>query len=145
MTSKYTAPVRIKPSRAALVLEQKGLLVGEMLDFGCGRGFDADRYGMDKYDPNWGYPDLPEKQYDTISCHWVLNVVSENEQNIILRKIKNLLKPSGTAYLTVRRDIKKDYLVRDYIQRVVRLPLRSIKSSDFEIYIMKKDDLPLTD
>jgi ATP adenylyltransferase len=137
MTNMYTAVSRINPSRAMKFLDSKKLLIGDVLDFGCGRGFDVRYYGIDGYDPNWGPSEFPKKKYDTIACNWVLNVVSEEEQNIIIKQIKSLLKPNGKAYITVRRDIKEGYLVKDYQQRLVYLNLESIeKNSAFEIYVM---------
>jgi hypothetical protein len=137
MTNNYTAVYRKKPSRAMVFLNSKKLLVGDKLDFGSGRGFDAKFYGMDEYDPQWRSYDLPNRSYDTITCNWVLNVVSEEEQYIILKQIKSLLKPTGKAYIIVRRDIKEEYNVKDYKQRLVYLELESVeKNSDFEIYVM---------
>jgi ATP adenylyltransferase len=137
MTNKYTAVSRKKPSRAMRFLDSKDLLIGDVLDFGCGRGFDVQYYKIDGYDPKWLSPELPTKQYDTITCNWVLNVVSEEEQNIILKQIKSLLKPNGKAYITVRREIKEDYQVRDYVQRLVYLDLETlIKNSDYQIYVL---------
>jgi ATP adenylyltransferase len=139
MTNKYTAVSRKRPSTAMRFLDAKGLLVGDVLDFGCGRGFDVDHYGIDGYDPNWRSPELPKKKYDTITCNWVLNVVSPEEQVIILEQINGLLKPDGIAYITVRRDIKEDYHVKDYTQRVVKLDLKTlVKRDSYEMYIMRK-------
>ena len=142
MTNKYTARRRDKPGLVMVFLNKKGLLVGDMLDFGSGRGFDAEYYHMDAYDPNWLSPELPKRQYDTITCNWVLNVVTPTEQDIILKQIKSLLKPNGNAYIAVRRDIKEDYFVkkRNYFQRLVYLDLETIrKTSKYQIYLMKND------
>jgi 2-polyprenyl-3-methyl-5-hydroxy-6-metoxy-1,4-benzoquinol methylase len=138
MTNKYTAVARNKPSRVMRFLDSKSLLVGEVLDFGCGRGFDVKHYHIDGYDPNWGPVEFPTKKYDTITCNWVLNVVSPKEQDLIIDQIKGLLKPEGTAYLTVRREIKEDYVVKDYVQRLVYLDLPTlVKNSDYQIYILR--------
>ena len=132
--NKYSAMARHNPGIAMVFLYKEGLLVGDMLDFGSGRGYDAEYYGMDKYDPNWteGYP---QKKYDTITCNYVLNVVSEDEQNIIIEQIKGLLKKGGKAYITVRR-MKKEYSVKDnmreYMQRNVYLPFKSVFKSELD-------------
>jgi hypothetical protein len=59
-------------------LNSLGLLRGKMLDYGCGRGFDAEYYGMDKYDPHYA-PEFPKIKFDTITCNYVLNVVDAVE------------------------------------------------------------------
>jgi hypothetical protein len=46
-----TARRRTEPSRAAELLVARGLVVGLVLDYGCGYGFDADHFGWDAYDP----------------------------------------------------------------------------------------------
>jgi SAM-dependent methyltransferase len=139
MTSKYTAHTKKHPSVAMAFLSKKGLLVGDMLDFGSGRGFDAEYYHMDMYDPNWLSLELPKKHYDTITCNWVLNVVTPAEQDIILKQIKNLLKPNGKAYITVRRDIEKDYMTKNnHPQRLVYLDLETVRAtSRYQIYVIE--------
>lgn len=136
--SKYTAIVRKKPSNPASFLHENGLLVGECLDYGCGRGFDRDFYSMDGYDPLW-FPHFPSKKYDTIMCNFVLNVVSVEEQEDIIGIVKTLLKENGKAYFTVRRDIRDDRIVigRGCIQRYVKLDLTSLKhvKGRYEIYV----------
>ncbi len=92
---------------------------------------------MDRFDPYF-YPEIKEKKYEVILCHYVINVVDEEEQNQIIEHIKNLLAPEGKAYFTVRRDIKKDIHYKDYSQRIVHLPYKTIKKHrDFEIYEMQ--------
>ena len=51
MTGKYTAIARRKPSSPMILLRDE--IFGECLDYGCGRGFDCDYFGIDGYDPNW--------------------------------------------------------------------------------------------
>ena len=137
MTGKYTAIARRKPSSPMILLRDE--IFGECLDYGCGRGFDCDYFGIDGYDPNWRN-EYPTKKYDRIFCNFVINVVSADEEKEILSNIYSLLKPKGKAYITVRRDIKKDYVGRDCIQRLVFLGLpvyREIKNR-FCIYVMSK-------
>lgn len=103
--TKSTAIYRKKPSLPARWLASKHFLKGNCLDFGSGRGKDAEFYSMTKYDLFW-QPQLPTRfKFDTITCTYVLNVVNENEQKNILQTISSLLKKNGTAYITVRRDI----------------------------------------
>jgi hypothetical protein len=85
-------------------LDAKGLLGGRKLDYGCGKGMDAQTYGMDKYDPHYA-PELPEGPYDTITCNYVLNVIeSFYERELVIASIRELLAPGGRAYITVRND-----------------------------------------
>ena len=116
-------------------------LYGRCLDYGCGRGFDAMFLGMESYDPYWK-PDKPIGMFDVITCNYVLNVVGINEQRDIIDNIISLLNRGGTSYFTVRRDIKKDYVVRDYVQRVVTLPFEVFHESrnKFIIYKLKLED-----
>jgi len=133
-TSWKTAIKRKSLSRPMKFLADNKLLVGKILDYGCGQGEDAKILKTESYDPHWN-PTVPEEKFDTITCLFVLNVVSEVVQATILKKIKRLLTPNGKAYIAVRRDIKKDYSVRDYKQRLVYLSLESIeKNRDYEIY-----------
>lgn len=127
-------------------LDEKGLLRGMILDYGCGRGFDVCYYGLkywiDGYDPYWElWRQEREETFDTIVCNYVLNVVSKEKEFEIIKKIKSILKPNGKAYFTVRRDIKKDYTVDDYVQRVVILDLPSLyhNKGKFEIYTLDKN------
>lgn len=136
--SGNSAIARTNPSRPMRFLFEKGLLVGKMMDYGCGRGSDAKFFGMDAYDPFW-MPEKPTDKYDTITCHFVMNVVDEKIQKDILADIKKLLNPGGNAYITVRRDIKENYYVRGYQQRLVYIELESIeKNNSYEIYKLTK-------
>ncbi len=108
-----------------------------MLDYGCGRGIDADTYKLEKWDP-WFFPGMPKGKFDTIMCNYVLNVISPGQEDIALWKIKNLLKPNGCAYITVRRDIKRDYSTsKGTIQRRVYLGLGIAReTSSYCIYFL---------
>ena len=135
MPNWRTAITRRIASRPARILCERGLLnVPRKLDYGCGRSLDAKWFLMDRYDPHF-YPELPQDKYDVILCSYVLCVVTEEEQTEIINTIKNLLKPNGKAYFTVRRDLKEQIDYDDYSQRIVYLPFNSIyKHRDFEIY-----------
>ena len=128
--SHCTAISRKKPSVPMRHLAKLGLLEnGQRLDYGCGRGFDADFFHMDRYDPHYS-PRKPTKKYDTISCNYVLNVVSQFDGDNILEEIKGLLQPSGFAYITVRRDIKKEgFTSKGTYQRNVILDLPILKET----------------
>ena len=107
MNAHKTAIGRNKPSRPAMWLDARGLIKGIALDYGCGRGKDADTYGMDSYDPHYG-PEMPTGLFDTILCSFVLNVIeSEEEREQVIQDIRNRLVAGGRAYLTVRNDKAK--------------------------------------
>lgn len=104
MNAYKTAIARTKLSAPMKWLDEQGKLLGECLDYGCGRGYDCDTLDIDGYDPHFR-PFEPSGQYDTITCNYVLNVVQDDtERKEILEKIKSLLTPDGRAYITVRAD-----------------------------------------
>jgi len=99
-----TAIARRALSGPARFLAGAGLITGRALDYGCGRGTDAQRLGIDGYDPHWR-PEQPAGRYDTILCSFVLNVIpDEDTRALVLQRIRDLLAPGGIAYVTVRND-----------------------------------------
>lgn len=129
-------------------LKQNNLLIGEILDFGCGFGFDTDELKAQGYDitgyDNYYRPNYPEKRFDTIICNYVLNVLEPNEQAEVLMSVSELLKPTGKAYFAVRRDLKSEGFRTHYVhkqptyQSNVILPYKSIFSNEnCEIYEYK--------
>jgi SAM-dependent methyltransferase len=104
---------------------------GRGLDYGCGRGADAEALGFEGYDPHWR-PEAPEGKFDVITCSYVLNVVPEDAQTAVLASIRSLLAPGGVAYISVRRDLPPEGKAgRGCYQRNVRLdlPLETENSS----------------
>lgn len=69
-------------------------------------------------------------------CSYVYNVINEVERKSITRQIKSMLKKDGRAYITVRRDIKSDYVSKKGThQYIVKLDAPVvIETSDFCIY-----------
>lgn len=122
-----------------VMLRAHGKLKGKALDYGCGKGFDAQYYGLDKYDPHY-YPNQPTGQYDVITCNYVLNVVDPSEVVVILSKIRHLLADNGVAYLTVRRDIVREgHTSKGTYQYNVKLNLPIVKeNSRYCIYKLSK-------
>ena len=120
VTGSSTAIARTKASAPARRLFKAGLLKGRCLDYGCGRGKDADTFGMEKYDPAF-YSKNPRGKFNTITCTYVLNVVKPVDMPRILRSIQGLLVPGGRAYITVRRDIKASQPGKGVTQRLVTL------------------------
>jgi hypothetical protein len=115
------------------------LLIGKILDYGCGKCHEINNqfFEADGYDPHFK-PDYPTKQYDTIVCNYVLNVVNENKQQEIIDKIKNLLNNNGKAYLTVRRDMKENYTTKNTEQFLVCFTLPTVtKNPNYEVYLLQ--------
>jgi len=136
--SHKTAITRKKPSLPMRNLDKKGLLQGKLLDFGCGKGFDANHFGMFGYDPNHA-PKKPKGKFDTITCNYVLNVVQDDEVQGVIEDVLKYLKKKGTAYVTVRRDLKKEGAtsIGTYQKNVTILyPILTEKKGGFCTYIV---------
>lgn len=131
-----TAITRSKLPAPTQFLLDNGKLKGDILDYGCGRCHDINNqyFVADGYDPY--FKDMKfDKQYDTIICNYVLNVVNEEEREKILNDLYKLLKPGGTAYVTVRRDMKENYTTKETEQFLVYLPFNTVnKTSGYEMY-----------
>lgn len=113
-----------------------------ILDFGCGKGFDADFLFCDRFDPYY-FPSLDaSKRYDIILCTYVLNVVTLESQEKIVNDIIKLLDNSlSRTYISVRRDIS---VQGTRTQRYVELgqPFRRYHSyKGFTTYYATKQDL----
>jgi hypothetical protein len=148
MNEYKTAIARNRPSAPAKWLHENGKLIGKMLDYGCGRGKDADTYGMDKYDPHY-FPELAVMgleilfdSYDTIMCNFVLNVIdSEVMRTMALIYIRNLLKEGGKAYISVRNDKSKlkGRTKTGTWQGLITLDLPVVnKTSSYTMYLLEK-------
>lgn len=104
MSSWKTAISRKKPSAPMRRLDRDNRLVGRVLDYGCGKGYDADYYNTDSYDPHY-QPVMPKGKFDTIVCNFVLNVIeSAEEREAVLSDIRARLGDNGHAYVSVRTD-----------------------------------------
>lgn len=142
---QLTAKERTSISFPTRWLKQNNLLKDEILDFGCGFGFDTDQlqkegFNIAGYD-NFYRPEYPVKRFDTIICNYVLNVLEPEEQAEVLMSVSELLKPAGTAYFTVRRDLKSEGFRMHFVHKQatyqcnVVLPYKSIYINDScEIY-----------
>jgi len=143
--SHLTAKERKSLSYPARWLFKNKLIKGETLDFGCGLGSDVEllkkeNIAISGFDKHY-FPEFPSKKFDTIVCTYVLNVLEPDDQVEVLMKISELLKPSGRAYFTVRRDLKfEGFRMHKIHQKTtyqcnVKLPFKSIFKNDFcEIY-----------
>lgn len=107
-----------------------------VLDYGCGRGEDADKLDFKKYDPHF-FPNMPEGQFDVVVCNYVLNVLPIDKQDELVAKILAKVKAGGKAYITVRRDVKKEgFTTKGTYQRNVTLnyPILFERKGQFCIY-----------
>jgi diadenosine tetraphosphate (Ap4A) HIT family hydrolase len=144
-----TAIERYTLSFPARHLYELKKLKGRVLDFGCGFGKDVEilrdkkKLNIEAYDPHY-FPELPAGKFDTIICTYVLGILFQEEQAKVLMQISSLLKPGGKAYISLRRDFRKEGFClhsrqNKYIwQSKVQLPYKSIFHNPFtEIYEYK--------
>lgn len=142
-----TAIKRTKPSLPLRFLIDNNLLSGNILDYGCGRGFDYNYlsslgYSVDSYDPYWKPDGIGKVEYNTVFCNYVLNVIkTDDEIASVIKNVQNLLTKDGLAYFSVRRDLKKDGFTTRGYQRMVKLnaPVAFNKSGSFCTYVIGKD------
>jgi len=154
MNAYKTAITRKTISVPMRNLHNTGKLVHPYLDYGCGKGFDAIEFGMDRFDPHftdgrvvttngraWAIEQC-QSYYETITCNYVLNVIeSEAERRRVLKEINSMLMDGGIAYITVRRDIKKEgYTSKGTYQEniVLDLPILKETKNGYCTYIMRK-------
>src|SRR3954464_4088305 len=88
----------------AQVLDDRGLLKGRILDYGCGFGFDADHFGWEAFDPHYRQM-LPKGRFDTLVCNDVANMLTRDSRQELFRTIQTLLAEKGKAYVSVSRKI----------------------------------------
>ena len=112
--SKKTAMTRTKLSAPMRYLLDNGFFPRggarlDCLDYGCGKGFDADFCGFDKYDPHFEGVDslLCHNSCDIVTCNYVLNTLpTMTDVHSVIWDIQAHLKEDGVAYISVRNDIK---------------------------------------
>jgi SAM-dependent methyltransferase len=138
-----TAMSRKSLSAPMKYLHKMGLLKGKMLDYGCGRGFDADFFGMEKYDPYYfKCDDFSPSEFDTITSNYCLNVIEDfKEREYAVNQMLHWLKPDGNLYIAVRADKHnlKGHTSRGTWQGYIVLANKLIKStSAFDLYHLTK-------
>jgi SAM-dependent methyltransferase len=152
MTAHKTAKARKTISAPMKYLSEQGLLVGIKLDYGCGKGFDADHFGMYKYDPFYTGGKIKSHEglevardaihFDVITSNYVFNVIEDPTiRQYALDVITGLLKPGGKAYITVRRDVVNAGITKTgtYQENVVLdLPVLVEVKGKYCIYVQSK-------
>jgi 2-polyprenyl-3-methyl-5-hydroxy-6-metoxy-1,4-benzoquinol methylase len=151
--SHLTAMSRKTLSAPMKWMEGEGFFDGvprnKCLDYGCGKGFDADTLGFQKYDPHFfpcdGFRNVcfHGGEFDVITCNFVLNVIpNEEKRKIVLENIEYFLAPSMSAFISIRSD-KKDLkgITRRGTYQGYHPPALPLihKGSGYEIYQLKKD------
>lgn len=128
----------------------------KILDYGCGYGSDVqilkdwnEGYPVQGYDPYHKNADMTKGfpynlNYDVVLCTYVLNVVDEQEQIDIIRKMWQHLRENGQLYISVRRDVAPGTTVFKHIdgtwhlQRFVELDTKYFtklhENTKFAIY-----------
>ena len=143
--SHLTAKERETLSFPAKMLYIQNLLIGDVLDFGCGFGNDVKLLQekgikIEAYDKHY-FPEYPTKKFDTIICFYVLNVLMPEEQAVVLMELSQLVKPKGKVYLSVRRDLQfegfrthKIHQKKTYQCNVILNSKSFFKNENCEIY-----------
>ncbi|MBN8573822.1 MAG: HIT domain-containing protein [Candidatus Kapabacteria bacterium] len=146
--SHLTAKERESLSFPAKFLLNKNLLVGDVLDFGCGLGKDVELLkekgvNITGYDKHY-FPEYPQKKFDTVLCFYVLNVLFPEEQASVLMELSQLVKPTGKVFIAVRRDLQfeglrthKTHQKKTYQCNVVLNSKSFFKNKNCEIYEYK--------
>lgn len=139
-----TATKRGRLSKPTKRLQADHLLEGRILDYGCGRGDDADELGCERYDPHFS-PVMPTGWFDVIICNYVLNVIETEATRLqVVRDIQAKLEDDGYAYISVRSN-KKDLKGLTSIgtwQGLVTLPLPIVyKDADSTTYELRADSI----
>ncbi len=137
-----TAMKRNKPSAPAKWIHDNiGFDHHNTLDYGCGKGFDANHYNIVGWDPTFDWTLNEDLRWDTILCTYVLNVIPyKKERQEVLSKIKSLLTDEGVAYITVRADKKNlnGYTKTGSYQEFIKLNLPIVKkTSSYLIYELR--------
>ena len=137
-----TAIKRNKLSKPMDWLVSNGFLVNKsILDYGCGRGDDVGWLrecgfpDVVAFDPHF-YNRPPTRQFDVVTCLYVLNVLPKDQEWDVLTKAFSYVAPQGTLFVAVRNDkFKEGPTGRKTYQRHVtlELPLLVIKRG-FKIY-----------
>ena len=126
-------------------LLQKGLLVGKVMDYGCGKCAPVNPPEWFNYDPYYQpNANFGNDRFDTIVCNYVLCTLPRQERLPIIKHIQVLLRLNGIAYISVRNDrpkqgwgISKRGTYQGRSQRL-RIPIIR-ETSGYRIYELTKN------
>lgn len=110
MNSHLTAISRKNVSVPMRMFESAGLLLGRVLDYGCGRGKDVELLGLEGYDPHF-FPEKPKGLYDTVTMNYVINTISDHDGRMdAIRGAWDLLNVGGYLVVSARKvmEVKKN-------------------------------------
>ena len=107
-----TAIARTRPSRPLTNTIKYLSENSKVLDYGCGRGSDADfliknKISCTKYDPFF-YPKEIIGKFDVVLLTYVLNVIKKDSREIALRLAWKHVKDNGYLSVTVRNKKELD-------------------------------------
>jgi len=108
MYSYKTAISRKTASKPTRDFFQKGLLSGNILDYGCGKGADVTflkKQGLSVtgYDPHYCPEFNKSKKYDVVLCNYVINVIPhKTERRELIRNLLKACKVMGIVIITAR-------------------------------------------
>lgn len=95
----HTAINRNSPSTPIKFLTEKGLLVGKVLDYGCGMDVHEHHKFDPMYEPNY---DVLKTKYDTVICNYVFNVIPLMHNRFeLLTLLKTLVHKKGNIYISI--------------------------------------------
>ena len=100
-----TAIKRSSPSKPFAHFRAQGLVTGQVLDFGSGRGADCRGTKIRCYDPNHPTPqvrNLPLGPFDTVAAIYVVNVLPKPQRHAALREAGAKVKRGGHLLLAAR-------------------------------------------
>jgi hypothetical protein len=103
MTGAMTAIGRKKPSAPMAYLFKREFFDGRVLDYGCGK----DRTWTNRWDPNH-QPVRPGGLFDRVVCNYVLNVIPEEDEAVVIEDALSYLDRDGAAAFAVRRDLPRE-------------------------------------
>jgi DNA phosphorothioation-associated putative methyltransferase len=75
----------------------------DILDYGCGRGYDADELEITGYDPYYR-PELPDRKFDIVTCNYVLNVIEDPQERLNV-ETELIFRARKKAFVSVRNDV----------------------------------------
>jgi len=122
ISREITAIPRTGPSAPTKWAKDKGLIGGNVFDWGCGQGADVaflndSGHDVTGFDPFWSPENDPQNadftHVETIMSHYVLNVIETKKERLgLLKDIDS--KGVGTVIISVRTDVEKNAQEKGY-------------------------------